>query len=485
MVHVKFMKVLYCEPMEPIAHLSPECDGSGLCSSTRRRMLSAFQLWDASLQNATHATVMQSHVQEQLHATFDEVGAALGLRNFLRLMRDANELSTSLTCSRVPSRCNLVKKRAALNENLRLNMHVFGRHIAEGLFAAVPTLKMSRAALVREFSGHADLVQAVHGSVWTFTIKLLEERMKLGKLIWRNDSTAQNPEQASTSGSAIKLTAGAASIISNITQDVCGQLNPLKAFHCVHGMGHAGSYVALLVMEQEQDSHTDDTSRSVWQLPQAMTRGNTVCAAASEAISKLPIFERSRAMFEWGCSAGVWMVTYQHQAPATSMVYDAMLRWKSQDASLAVATQPLASSPSPALQRAAQRAGPCALEPMQNYPQYCFAWWFSPSLPDATHSMPRTPPDLNPGDCILVGLAATPSHGAACAFAMANRYAPRAGPAAAGRTSSKDPSLHLLHCKEYLGWQPEGVSALKLKRRLWLACLAGTTMRSVEAPSAL
>ena len=70
------------EPMEAIRHLAPECDASELCSSVRNRLVKAFQLWDASRDNA-------DTTQALVHAAFDEAAGTLGIRNFLRLVRDA------------------------------------------------------------------------------------------------------------------------------------------------------------------------------------------------------------------------------------------------------------------------------------------------------------------------------------------------------------------------------------------------------------
>lgn len=462
------------EPMESITRLAPECGSQGLCSSVRGRLVKAFQQWDASRDNASHggATVVESHTQDVVQAAFAEVAGTLGLRNFLRLLRDANELSTSLTCSRQSqsARCRLVKERDPLNSNLRINLHLFGRHVAETLRQG--KLKMSRTAVVQEFALEADVVQALHGSTWTFTVRVLEDWAKSGKPIWRNYGEAGS----TTAGSVVTLTSGAAAIMGNITQELCGPLDLLKAFHCVHGMGHAASYVALMVLQRELDA---GKQRPALQLPQAMTRGATLCAAASSAISELPRFERSKVMFEWGCSAGVWMVTYQRQAVEGSLVHDAMLKWKAQGVSMAVATQPLTSPPS-SLQRAAQRVGPCALEPMRNYPVYCFAWWFSPSLPGGEQRPPKTPPDLTTDDCLLVAVAANADVGAGCAFAMANRYRQTMGRTPAS-TVPKDLSQHLVRCEGYRRSQATGAAALKLKRRLWLACLAGVTMKNVES----
>lgn len=444
------------EPMEAIAHFAPECDGSGLCSSVRSRLVKAFQLWDASRDNA-------DTTQALVHAAFDEAVGTLGLRNFLRLVRDANELSTSLTCSQSVSRCRSVKERDPLNANLRLNMHVFGRHCAEAHSEGKLSM-LSRAALVHEFVGAPDVVQGMHGSVWTFTTGLLTECAEHNP-IWHKGGTQLTGR--TTSGSATELTAVATAIVGNLTQELCGQLGLLKAFHCVHGVGHAASYVALLVLDREQDG--GKKLRSAQELPQAMTRGATVCAAASAAISELPRFERSKAMFEWGCSAGVWMVTYLHQSRSGSSVHEAMLRWKGQSANRSVATQPLAP-PAFELAGAAQRVGPCALEPMKNYQAYCFAWWFSPSLDG---EVPRTPQDLTADDCLLVGMAGSPDAGAGCAFAMANRYQQTMRP-----TSG---SGHLARCEGYRGSQGKSAADLKLKRRLWLACLAGLTMHNVES----
>lgn len=444
------------EPMEAIAHFAPECDGSGLCSSVRSRLVKAFQLWDASRDNA-------DTTQALVHAAFDEAVGTLGLRNFLRLVRDANALSTSLTCSQSVSRCRSVKERDPLNANLRLNMHVFGRHCAEAHSEGKLSM-LSRAALVHEFVGAPDVVQGLHGSVWTFTTGLLTEFAEHHPM-WHKGGAQLTGR--TTSGAATELTAVATAIVGNLTQELCGQLGLLKAFHCVHGVGHAASYVALLVLDREQDG--GKKLRSAQELPQAMTRGATVCAAASAAISELPRFERSKAMFEWGCSAGVWMVTYLHQSRGGSLVHEAMLRWKGQSANRSVATQPLAP-PAFELAGAAQRVGPCALEPMKNYPQYCFAWWFSPSLDG---EVPRTPQDLTADDCLLVGMAGSPDAGAGCAFAMANRYQQTMRP-----TSG---SGHLARCEGYRGSQGKSAAGLKLKRRLWLACLAGLTMHNVES----
>ena len=443
------------EPMEAVRHVAPECDTSGLCSSVRDGLVKAFQLWDESRDNA-------DTTQALVHAAFDEVVGMLGIRNFLRLVRDANELSTSLTCSQSSSRCRSVKARDPLNANLRLNMHVFGRHCAE-VHSAGNLSTLSRAALVHEFAGAPDLVQGMHGSVWTFTTRLLTENAKHHP-VWRKGGTELTGR--TTAGSATELTAVATAVLGNLTQELCGQLDMLKAFHCVHGVGHAASYVALLVLDREQDG---GKKRSAQELPQAMTRGATVCAAASAAISQLPRFERSKEMFEWGCSAGVWMVTYQHQSRDGSLVHEAMLRWKGQSANQSVATQPLAP-PALELAEAAQRVGPCALEPMKNHPHYCFTWWFSPSLDG---QVARTPQDLTADDCLLVGLARSPDVGAACAFAMANRYQQTMRP-----TSR---SGHLARCEGYRRSQGKSAADLKLKRRLWLACLAGVTMHNVEA----
>ena len=204
-----------------------------------------------------------------------------------------------------------------------------------------------------------------------------------------------------------------------------------------------------------------------------MTRGATVCVAASAAISELPRFERSKVLFEWGCAAGVWMVTYMHQSRSGSLVHEAMLRWKGQSANRSVATQPL-TPPALELAGAAQRVGPCALEPMKNYPQYCFAWWFSPSQNGGENEAPRTPQDLTADDCLLVGLAGSPDVGAGCAFAMANRYHQTMRPTSAARAG------HLARCEGYRRSQGISAADFKLKRRLWLACLAGLTMRNVE-----
>ena len=237
------------EPMETIAHFAPECDGNGLCSSVRRRLVKAFQLWDTSRENANH-TATADIAQAFVHAAFDEVVGTLGLRNFLRLVRHANALSTSLTCSQSISRCRSVKDRDPLNANLRLNMHVFGRHCAE-VHSEGKLNMLSRAALVHEFAGAPDLVQGLHGSVWTFTVRLLAERAKQHP-IWHNGGTKLTGR--TTAGSATELTAVATAIVGNVTQELCGQLDLLKGFHCVHGVGHAASYVALLELQREQDN---------------------------------------------------------------------------------------------------------------------------------------------------------------------------------------------------------------------------------------
>ena len=211
------------EPMEAIAHFAPECDGSGLCSSVRSRLVKAFQLWDASRDNA-------DTTQALVHAAFDEAVGTLGLRNFLRLVRDANALTTSLTCSQSVSRCRSVKERDPLNANLRLNMHVFGRHCAE-VHSEGKLNMLSRAALVHEFAGAPDLVQGLHGSVWTFTVRLLTERAKQHP-IWHNGGTKLTGR--TTAGSATELTAIATAIVGNVMQELCGQLDlqgvPLRAW---------------------------------------------------------------------------------------------------------------------------------------------------------------------------------------------------------------------------------------------------------------
>ena len=208
-----------------------------------------------------------------------------------------------------------------------------------------------------------------------------------------------------------------------------------------------------------------------FELPQAMTRGATVCAAASAAISELPRFERSKALFEWGCAAGVWMVTYMHQSRGGSLVHEAMLRWKGQSANRSVATQPLAP---PALELAgvAQRVGPCVLEPMKN--TVLLRLVVLALVNGGEHEAPRTPQDLTADDCLLVGLAGSPDVGAGCAFAMANRYQQTMRPTSAARAG------HLARCEGYRGSQGKSAADFKLKRRLWLACLAGLTMRNVE-----
>ena len=217
------------EPMETIAHFAPECDGNGLCSSVRRRLVKAFQLWDTSRENANH-TATADIAQAFVHAAFDEVVGTLGLRNFLRLVRDANALSTSLTCSQSISRCRSVKDRDPLNANLRLNMHVFGRHCAEA-HSEGKLSTLSRAALVHEFAGTPDLVQGLHGSVWTFTVGLLPERTKQHP-IWHNGGTKLTGR--TTAGSATELTAIATAIVGNVMQELCGQLDlqgvPLRAW---------------------------------------------------------------------------------------------------------------------------------------------------------------------------------------------------------------------------------------------------------------
>ncbi len=90
------------------------------------------------------------------------------------------------------------------------------------------------------------------------------------------------------------------------------------------------------------------------------------------------------------------------------------------------------------------------------------------------HEAPRTPQDLTADDCLLVGLAGSPDVGAGCAFAMANRYQQTMRPTSAARAG------HLARCEGYRRSQGISAADFKLKRRLWLACLAGLTMRNVE-----
>ena len=90
------------------------------------------------------------------------------------------------------------------------------------------------------------------------------------------------------------------------------------------------------------------------------------------------------------------------------------------------------------------------------------------------HEAPRTPQDLTADDCLLVGLAGSPDVGAGCAFAMANRYHQTMRPTSAARAG------HLARCEGYRRSQGISAADFKLKRRLWLACLAGLTMRNVE-----
>ena len=76
--------------------------------------------------------------------------------------------------------------------------------------------------------------------------------------------------------------------------------------------------------------------------------------------------------FEFGCGAGVWMVTWQHQARVDSALHTAMLEWKNTTISADTATVVARddSSISDGLTAVADRIGPCAGEPNINYPQW-------------------------------------------------------------------------------------------------------------------
>ena len=150
--------------------------------------------------------------------------------------------------------------------------------------------------------------------------------------------------------------------------------------------GHAGSYVALNVLknrlerEELEQGHAEQGHAArradgmdgavVEQLPEAMTRGATVCVAASAGIAELDEYTSSRRAFEFGCGAGVWMVTWQHQARVGSALHDAMLEWKNTAISTDTATVVAGEPTSDELTTVADRIGPCAGEPNINYPQW-------------------------------------------------------------------------------------------------------------------
>ena len=123
-----------------------------------------------------------------------------------------------------------------------------------------------------------------------------------------------------------------------------------------------------LEREEIEESHAE--RRAAEQLPEAMTRGATVCVAASVAIAELDEYSDSRRAFEFGCGAGVWMVTWQHQARVDSALHTAMLEWKNTTISADTATVVAGTPISDGLTAVADRIGPCAGEPNINYPQW-------------------------------------------------------------------------------------------------------------------
>lgn len=303
-----------------------------------------------------------------------------------------------------------------------------------------------------------------------------------------------------TSGKETVLSREAQELVADNARSICGSLNStILAFNCIHGMGHAGSYVALNVLknrlerEELEQGHAEQGHAArradgmdgavVEQLPEAMTRGATVCVAASAGIAELDEYTSSRRAFEFGCGAGVWMVTWQHQARVGSALHDAMLEWKNTAISTDTATVVAGEPTSDELTTVADRIGPCAGEPNINYPQWCFSWWLTSSTSESKYGTPST---LGAADCVAVAEAATPDQGAACAFAMASRYMGSAwigegkGTSCGWDDSGCKTPPHT-RCDGFRGTAATAAGAgAGLQRRLYLACLAGSTMANTE-----